>query len=136
MDFSSPLDDAYAIGNDDSGAAHGVVNCRSIRHLLCAVFILIGEVMTLCCGDTQSASTAINGTITDPNAAQFPDGLIVVRNVDAGIQRITSSGSAGTYSITDLVPRNYSLQVAAAFGVVTSTANAPRRPQMALKLTF
>jgi hypothetical protein len=43
MCFSSLLDDVYAIGNDDSDAAHGVVNCQSIRHLLCAVFILIGE---------------------------------------------------------------------------------------------
>jgi hypothetical protein len=136
MGFSSPLDDAYAIGNDDSDAAHGVVSCLSIRHLLGAVFVLIGEVMTLCCGYTQSASTAINGTIADPSAAQIPDGPIVVRNVDTSIQRITSSGSAGTYSGIDLVSGNYSLQVAAEFGVVTSTANAPRQLQIALKLTF
>jgi hypothetical protein len=136
MDFSSPLDDAYAIGNDGSDAAHGVVNCRSIRHLLCAVFILIGEVMTLCCGYTQSAPTAINGTITDPSAAQIPDGPIVVRKVGTDIQRITSSGCAGTYSVTDLVPGKYSLQVASEFGMVASTANAPRQRQIAFKLTF
>src|SRR5271168_78011 len=43
MRFSSFLDDVYAVGNDNSDAAHGVVNWQSIRHLLCAVFILIGE---------------------------------------------------------------------------------------------
>ena len=43
MRFSSFLDDVHAIGNDNSDAAHGVVSWQSIRHLLCAVFILIGE---------------------------------------------------------------------------------------------
>jgi len=111
MRVSSPIDDVYAI-RLESGVAHdGFGKCRSIRHLLCVAFILIGEVTTLCCGYAQSASTAINGTITDQSAAQIPDARIVLRNVDTGIQRITSSGSAGTYSIADLIPGNYSLQV-------------------------
>jgi hypothetical protein len=110
MRFSSPFDDAYAIGNDDSEAAHGVVNCRSIRHLLRVVFILSGEVMTLGCGYSQSASTAVNGTIADPSTAQIPDARIVVRDVDTGIQQIT--------------------------GVVTSTENPPGQVQLALSWSF
>jgi Carboxypeptidase regulatory-like domain len=111
MRVSSPIDDAYSV-RQDSGVAHdGFGKCRSIRHLLCVALILIGEVTMLCCGHAQSASTAINGTITDQSAAQIPDAQIVLRNVDTSIQRITSSGSSGTYSITDLIPGNYSLQV-------------------------
>jgi len=110
MRFSSPLDDAYAIGDDDSDAAHGVVSCRSIRHLLRVVFIVSGEVMTLGCGYSQSASTAVNGTITEPSTAQITDTRIIVRNVDKGIQRIT--------------------------GVVTSPENPPRQVQLALKLVL
>src|ERR1700685_2675811 len=111
MHVSSPIDDAYVV-RLDSGISHDVFGeCRSIRHLLCVAFILIGEVTMIRCGYAQSASTAINGTVTDQRAAQIPYARIVLRNVDTGIQRITSSGSAGTYSITDLVPGNYSLQV-------------------------
>jgi outer membrane receptor protein involved in Fe transport len=111
MRVSSPIDDVYAIRLGSSVAHNGFVKCRSIGHLLCMAFILMGEVTTLCCGYAQSASTAINGTITDQSAAQIPDARIVLRNVDTGIQRITSSGSAGTYSVADLIPGNYSLQV-------------------------
>ena len=108
---SSPIDDVYAV-RQDSGVAHdGFEKYRAIRQLLWVAFILIGEVTMLCCGYAQSASTAINGTITDQSAAQIPDARIVLRNVDTGIQRITSSGLSGTYSITDLTPGHYSLQV-------------------------
>jgi hypothetical protein len=71
----------------------------------------MGEITLVCCGYGQSASSAINGTITDKSAAQVPEARIVLRNVDTNIQRITSSGSAGTYSITDLSPGRYSFQV-------------------------
>jgi hypothetical protein len=109
MRVSSPIDDVYAVRQD---CAHdGLGKCRPVRHLLCLAFILIGEVMTFCCGYAQSASTAINGTITDQSAAQIPEARIVARNIDTGIERIASSGSAGTYSISDLVPGDYSLQV-------------------------
>jgi outer membrane receptor protein involved in Fe transport len=74
-------------------------------------FILIGEITTPCWGYAQSASTAVNGTITDPSAALIPDARIVLNNVDTDVQRITSSGSGGTYSIADLTPGNYSLHV-------------------------
>ena len=111
MLVSSPVDDVYAVRQASGAVRDGVGKCPWIRYLLCAAFILIEEVTTLCCGYGQSASSAINGTITDQSAAQIPDARIVLRNVDTGIQRITSSGSAGTYSITDLVPGNYSLQV-------------------------
>jgi hypothetical protein len=111
MRVSSPIDDVYAIRQDSDVAHDGFGKCRSIRYLLCVAFILIGEVTMLRCGNAQSAFTAINGTITDQSAAQIPDVRIVLSNVDTGIQRIASSGSAGTYSITDLIPGNYSLQV-------------------------
>jgi outer membrane receptor protein involved in Fe transport len=108
MRKSSPIDDMYPVRKDCAYDEFG--KCRSIRHLLGVAFILMGEVATLCCGYAQSVSSAINGTITDQSAAQIPDVRIVVRNVDTGIERTTSSGSAGTYSIADLIPGDYSLQ--------------------------
>ncbi|MGA7399316.1 MAG: carboxypeptidase regulatory-like domain-containing protein [Candidatus Sulfotelmatobacter sp.] len=74
------------------------------------VLLLIWEVMAARCSYAQSASAAINGTITDQSGAQISDAQIVLHNVGTGVQRITTSGSAGTYSITGVVPGNYSLQ--------------------------
>jgi Carboxypeptidase regulatory-like domain len=111
MRVSSPIEDMYAVRQDSGVARDGFGKCRSIRHLLCVALTLIGEVTMLRCSYSQSASTAINGTITDQSAAQIPDARIVLRNVDTGSQRVTSSGSAGTYSMADLIPGNYSLQV-------------------------
>jgi Carboxypeptidase regulatory-like domain len=110
MRVSSPIGDAYT--RKDSGVARdGFGKCLSIRHMLSIVFLLIWEVTVPRCGYAQSASAAINGTITDQSEAHVPDARIVLRNADTGVERITGSGSAGTYSITDLIPGKYSLQV-------------------------
>lgn len=108
MRVSSRIDDVYA--RKDSGVDR-FGKCLSTRHLLEMVFLLIWEVIVPRCGYAQSVSAAISGTITDQSEARVPDARMVLRNVDTGTQRITSSGSAGTYSITDLIPGNYSLQV-------------------------
>jgi outer membrane receptor protein involved in Fe transport len=111
MRVSSSIDDVYAIRQDSGIARDGSRRWRSIRHLLCVTILLMGEITLLCRGYGQSASSAINGTITDKSAAQVPEARIILRNVDTNIQRVTSSGSSGTYSITDLSPGRYSLQV-------------------------
>ena len=108
MRVPSRIDDVYA--RKDSGV-DGFRKCLSTRYLLGIVFLLIWEVTVPRCGYAQSVSAAINGTITDQSEARVPDARMVLRNVYTGTQRTTSSGSAGTYSLTDLIPGNYSLQV-------------------------
>src|SRR6266853_1151856 len=108
MRVPSRIDDVYA--RKDSGV-DWLSKCLSTRRLLGIVFLLIWEVTVPRCGYAQSVSAAINGTITDQSEARVPDARMVLRNVYTGTQRTTSSGSAGTYSLTDLIPGNYSLQV-------------------------
>lgn len=111
MRISSPAHGGYGIRRLRRLAYDVVRNCRLIRRLMYIVFLLAWQVTVARCSYAQSASAAINGTITDQSAARVPDVRIVLRNVDTSIERITNSGSAGTYSITDLIPGNYSLQV-------------------------
>jgi Carboxypeptidase regulatory-like domain len=111
MRVSSPIDDGYAIRRERRIACDGIETPVSIRYFLIIVFLLIWEVTVPRFSRAQSASASINGTITDQSATQIPDVQIVLHNLDTGTQRITSTGSAGTYSITDLNPGNYSLQV-------------------------
>lgn len=104
MGVSSAIDDAYVIRQACSVVHYDFGKCPSIKHLLCMVLLLIWEVMAARCSYAQSASAAINGTITDQSGAQISDAQIVLHNVGTGVQRITTSGSAGTYSITGVVP--------------------------------
>jgi hypothetical protein len=107
---SPPIHRVYSIRRCSRLADDGFGKFVSIRHFLPMVFLLIWEVMMPRCSYAQSESVAINGTIIDQTAAPIPDVRVVLSNVDTGVQRIASSGSAGTYSITDLIPGNYSLQ--------------------------
>ena len=59
---------------------------------------------------TQSSFAEINGTVTDQTSAVVPNVRLVLRNVDTGVERTTSTGLPGTFSLTDIVPGNYSLR--------------------------
>ncbi len=111
MRVPSTIDDVYAIRKDPRVLHCACGKCPSVEHLLFVALVLICNVTMLCSSYAQSAYTAINGTITDPSGARIPDARIIVRNVDTNVERITASGSSGTYSITDLVPGKYSLRV-------------------------
>src|SRR5437660_11007104 len=108
MRVPSRIDDVYA--RKDSGL-DWLRKCLSTRHLLGIVFLLIWEVTVPRCGYAQSVSAAINATITDQSDARVPDARMVLRNIDTGTRRTTSSGLADTYCTTELITANYSLQV-------------------------
>lgn len=81
------------------------------RRVLGVILLLIWEITATPVGYGQSVSAAINGTVSDQSGGRLPNARMVLRNVDTGTQRITSSGLQGAYSITDLIPGNYSLHV-------------------------
>ena len=58
----------------------------------------------------QEASAAVNGTVKDEGGAVIPDVRIVLYNVNTGGQRVTSTGSAGAYSLSDVAPGSYSIR--------------------------
>lgn len=59
----------------------------------------------------QPATGALHGTVLDPTGAAVPGAIVSVAR-DAQI-RSTKSGSAGTYSLRNLAPGNYSVSVTA-----------------------
>jgi hypothetical protein len=73
--------------------------------------VLLVMFLTPLGGRAQSSSAAISGTVTDPSGAVIPEAVVSLTNVDTGTQQQTRSGSAGIYSIINIRPGNYSLQV-------------------------
>lgn len=86
------------------------------------------------------AVSRINGEVTDQAGAEVPDATVTVRNVDTNVSKTTTTTSAGTYLVIDLIPGTYSVKVEKAgfktfvstnvtvVGGATSTVNATLNP--------
>lgn len=57
------------------------------------------------------ALSGINGTVIDASGAVVPNAKVSVTNNATNVSRVTSTGSAGTYDITDLLPGVYTVKV-------------------------
>lgn len=60
----------------------------------------------------QSTAT-LSGTVIDPSGAVVPGAQITVHSISTGVDRLTTSDSAGNYSVPSLQPGNYSVSVRA-----------------------
>src|ERR1700680_3987709 len=64
-------------------------------------------------GRRQSTFGSITGTITDKSSAAVPSAKIVVTNEATGVIRRATAGTDGVYTVTDLLPGGYRLEVEA-----------------------
>ncbi|HET9309475.1 MAG TPA: carboxypeptidase-like regulatory domain-containing protein, partial [Candidatus Sulfotelmatobacter sp.] len=60
----------------------------------------------------QSASQ-LNGNVSDPSGATVSGAKIVLTDTATGLQRTTTSNSAGLYQFLDVPPGNYKLEASA-----------------------
>src|SRR5690348_16298080 len=86
------------------------------------------------------AVSRINGDVTDQAGAEVPDATVTVTNVDTNVSKTTTTTSAGTYLVIDLIPGTYNVKVEKAgfkafvrtnvsvVGGATSTVNATLTP--------
>src|SRR5579872_1892102 len=86
------------------------------------------------------AVSRINGEVTDQGGAVVPEAKVTVTNVDTNVSRATTTTSAGTYLIIDVIPGTYVVKVeksgfrmsvtnnVVVVGGATSTANAILQP--------
>src|SRR5215475_8411372 len=62
-------------------------------------------------GARAQALSGIQGTVTDESGAVIPDAKVSVRNNATGVVTNTVTSSAGTYTVTDLIPGTYAVKV-------------------------
>ena len=86
------------------------------------------------------AVSRINGDVTDQAGAEVPDAEVTVTNVDTNVAKTTTTTSAGTYLVIDLIPGTYVVKVektgfkafvstnVTVVGGATSTVNATLQP--------
>ena len=73
---------------------------------------------------SQAETGQITGTVTDPSGAIIPNAKITAKSTTTGAERQTTSSSSGTYTIPNLQPGRYSVNVEAqGFSAVQHMAN-------------
>jgi len=74
--------------------------------------ILVGTFIALCAlAFTQSATTSLRGTITDPKGAVVQGGTVTLSNTATGFSRTTKSGGDGVYQFLEVPPATYTMTV-------------------------
>src|SRR5580698_1467347 len=68
---------------------------------------------------SQSDSSSLSGTVTDPSGAVVPNARVVAHNEANGQDRTVQTNASGSYTITNLPPGDYTVRVEAqGFGTV------------------
>ena len=62
-------------------------------------------------GALAQANAGITGTVTDQSGAVIPDANVTVTNEGTSVSSKTATSSAGTYSVTGLIPGAYSVTI-------------------------
>ena len=75
-----------------------------------SLFLLFCSLVRVPVIDAQALS-GIQGTVTDDSGAVVPEAKVTVRNNGTGVTTSTVTSSAGTYTITDLIPGTYTVKI-------------------------
>jgi hypothetical protein len=91
-----------------------VPKTRSVRSALprLAVFLLTPILLASCTPALRAQTlSGIQGTVTDQAGLPIPKAEITINNTDTGVRRNTTTGSVGSYHLTDLNPGTYTVMV-------------------------
>ena len=78
--------------------------CSAVGLLICLLLLSSPAVH----GQTLSG---LQGTVTDQAGLPIPNAEITITNTDTGVRRNTTTGSVGSYHLTDLNPGTYTVTV-------------------------
>lgn len=83
---------------------------HSLGILGCGSIFLAGLMLDVPSAKAQALS-GIQGTVTDESGAVVPDAKVSVHNNATGVVTNTVTSSAGTYTVTDLIPGTYTVKI-------------------------
>lgn len=59
----------------------------------------------------QSSAASLSGTVSDSTGAVVPGARVQLRNVDTNIEQSTATGSSGVFSMVNIAPGDYAIDV-------------------------
>src|ERR1019366_3898615 len=88
-----------------------VINRRLSRMAKGFVYALLVALFLTLAIQAQSTFGSITGTVSDASGAVMPGAQITVANADTGVGRHVPSGADGVYTVADVLPGTYRLNV-------------------------
>jgi hypothetical protein len=85
--------------------------CRAFA--LWQACILSGVLLLSGTGFAQLSTASLSGVVRDPTGAIVPGAKVVLRNVDTGAEKTSTSNGAGAYLFLDVIPGRFTVQVSA-----------------------
>ncbi len=73
--------------------------------------LLTGLCLLTTTGHAQVATAALGGTVADSSGAVVQGATVTLRNINTGIQTVTRTNATGVYSIENIIPGLYALEV-------------------------
>src|ERR1051326_3656757 len=94
------------------------------KSTLSIVLAIIATMSLATWGYSQAETGRIAGTVFDPSGAVIPNAMVTVKSAGTGLERQTTTTTAGTYAVTNLQPGRYTVTAqATGFAPVTQTAD-------------
>ncbi|HST24302.1 MAG TPA: carboxypeptidase regulatory-like domain-containing protein, partial [Blastocatellia bacterium] len=100
-----------------------------------AMFLLLSQVTVL--AFAQAETGQLSGTVLDPNGAVVAGASVILKSVDTGAERRTTTSDAGTYVVTNLQPGVYDVRIEAqGFAPTTQRAQVTVGSKLSLDLAL
>ena len=94
---------------------------KSVMLVVLSIVALFAYAVEAC---SQTETGQITGTVLDPTGAVIPNAKVTVKSTTTGLERQTTTTSAGTYAVTNLQPGTYTVTAEApGFSPVQQTAD-------------
>jgi hypothetical protein len=84
-----------------------------MKHSVSSLFALLLLIAVAVVAPAQTPTGSLRGSVADPAKAVISDAVVTVKNKETGAERIASSGSGGDFIISNLLPGEYEIKVAA-----------------------
>jgi hypothetical protein len=100
-----------------------------------AMFLLLSQVTVL--AFAQAETGQLSGTVLDPNGAVVAGASVILKSVDTGAERRTTTSDSGTYVVTNLQPGVYDVRIEAqGFAPTTQRAQVTVGSKLSLDLAL
>lgn len=85
------------------------MNGRSVLGIMRMLVLMLGIIILP--GIVRAQTASINGTVTDPSGALVPGATVTAVNEATNGARTTETGNTGTYTISNLAPGTYDINI-------------------------
>jgi outer membrane receptor protein involved in Fe transport len=89
----------------------GALDPRSSFSRVCSASILAASLGMMSSSAHAQSAASVSGTVSDTRGGVVPNAQVVITNIATNVEQETVTSSAGTYSVINVAPGNYTVKV-------------------------